>query len=81
MNIFFMPLGNDDNTSWSGIGLVGFKLFLALLMLRGISVSTIMTIMLIGGLVAVVLSILAKAAGSKTLAADGYRIELIERKS
>ncbi len=76
MNIFMPLAGNDDNVSWPGLGLVAFKLFLALLMLNGASVSTITTIMLIGGLAAVVLSILAKVvAGDKTLAADGYHVE------
>ncbi|MGD9099789.1 MAG: hypothetical protein PVF45_04860, partial [Anaerolineae bacterium] len=63
----FLPLGSDDDTSWSGVGLVAFKLFLMTLMWRGASVSMITTIVLIGGLVAVVLSIILKArAGAKT---------------
>ena len=76
-NIFLMPLaGNDDNVSWPGLGLLAFKLFLALLILSGASVDTVITAILIGGLAAVVLSILAKiAAGDKPLAADGYHIE------
>ncbi len=69
-NIFLMPLGNgsDDNVSWPGLGLFVFKLFLALLILRGASVDTVITAALIGGLAAVVFSILAKVAtGDKAL--------------
>jgi hypothetical protein len=63
----FLPLGSDDDTSWSGIGLVAFKLFLIAAMWRGVSVNTIICIVLIGGLVAVVLSIILKArAGVET---------------
>jgi hypothetical protein len=56
----FLPLGNDDDTSWSGVGLVAFKLFLMAAMWRGVPVDTIISIVLIGGLVAVVLSIILK---------------------
>lgn len=72
MDIFFMPSGNG-NTGQSQEGLVAFKLFLALLIVRGASVSTVATVMLIGGLVA--LSIILKATAGKTFAAGGYHVE------
>jgi hypothetical protein len=77
-NNIFMPLGSNDdsNADWTGTGLVAFKLFLGLLMLRGASVHTIMTLALAGGLIALVVSIILKAtAGPSTLAGDGYHVE------
>jgi hypothetical protein len=79
-NNIFMPLGSNDDANWSGTGLVACKLVLAAAILRGASVSTIMTLALAGGLIALVVSIILKAtAGPSTLAGDGYHVERDQR--